>query len=173
MKRTLIIGLIIIFSHTIFAQNSTNYSYPDSLLKKRLYTTVGLTTAAYVAGISFLSFVWYKDHESVPFHLYDDSKGYLQMDKGGHSYCAYLESSLAYYSLRKAGLDKKRALLFGGPIGLIFQTPIEIFDGNYEGWGFSWSDMAANTFGAGLFTFQEALFDEQLILMKFSYSPSP
>ncbi|MCF8373994.1 MAG: YfiM family protein [Bacteroidales bacterium] len=94
------------------------------------------------------------------------------MDKAGHAFGAYIESYSAYKALRWAGMDKKRALIYGGPIGLIFQTPIEIFDGLYEGWGFSWSDMAANTFGSLLFTTQEAIFDEQLILMKFSYSPS-
>lgn len=129
-------------------------------------------TSSYLAGLGFLSFIWYKDQERVPFHYYNDAKGYLQMDKAGHAYGAYRESFSAYYALRWAGLDKKRALLYGGPIGLIFQTPIEVFDGLYEGWGFSWPDMAANTAGAALFMAQEALFDEQVVLMKFSYSPS-
>lgn len=66
----------------------------------------------------------------------------------------------------------KTALLIGGPMGIVIQTPIEVFDGLYEGWGFSWWDMAANTFGAALFTAQEAIFDEQPVVMKFSYSPS-
>ena len=57
-------------------------------------------------------------------------------------------------------------------MGLVFQTPIEIFDGLYEGWGFSWPDMIANTFGAALFTVQTAAFDRQVALLKFSYSPS-
>lgn len=73
---------------------------------------------------------------------------------------------------RWAGVEKKRALLYGGPIGFLFQIPIEIFDGLYEGWGFSWSDIAANTFGSALFMAQEAIFEEQIILMKFSYTPS-
>lgn len=147
-------------------------SYPDSLDKKRLYSVIGTETGSYVAGLSFLSFIWYKDSKRVPFHYYDDSRGYLQMDKGGHAYSAYRESYGAYYALRWAGMDKKRALLYGGPIGLIFQTPIEIFDGIYEHWGFSWPDMAANAFGTAMFMSQEALFDEQVVLMKFSYSPS-
>jgi uncharacterized protein YfiM (DUF2279 family) len=120
-----------------------------------------------------LHFIWYKDTDRVPFHYYDDSKGYLQLDKGGHAFTAYRESAAAYRALRSAGVSKKKALLFGGPIGLVFQTPIEIFDGLYEGWGFSWSDMIANTFGSALFMAQEVAFDQQILLMKFSYSPSP
>ncbi len=157
--------------------NMLNYGnielqYPDELNKKRLNTIIATETGIYIAGLSFLSFIWYNDKERVPFHFYDDSKGYLQMDKAGHAYCAYHESYTAYYAFRWAGMNKKKALLYGGPVGLVFQTPVEIFDGLFEGWGFSWPDMAANAFGALLFTSQEALFNEQILLLKFSYSPS-
>lgn len=110
--------------------------YPDSLIKNRLNTVLGSEITTYAAGLSFLNFIWYKDHERVPFHFYDDSKGYLQVDKAGHAYVAYHESYIAYYALRWAGVDKKRALIYGGLAGIIFQTPIEVFDGLYEGWGF-------------------------------------
>lgn len=164
--------LTLALSSLVFSQAQFSQSYPDTLHKKRLVKIAATEIGSYVGGLSFLSFIWYKDHERVPFHFYNDSKGYLQMDKAGHAYSAYRESFSAYYALRWAGVPKKKALLYGGPIGLIFQTPIEIFDGLYEGWGFSWTDMIANTAGAGIFTVQEALFDEQVVLMKFSYSPS-
>ncbi len=154
------------------AQSNFTKSYPDTLNKKRLATTISTETISYTAGLYFLGEIWYKDKQRVPFHWYDDSKGYLQMDKAGHAYSAYRESFSAYYALRWAGVSKKRSLIYGGPIGLLFQTPIEIFDGLYEGWGFSWSDMGANALGSAWFVAQEALFDEQVVLMKFSYSPS-
>lgn len=163
---------ILICSQPIKAQ-FRNDVYPDSINKQALKRIVIAEATSYAAGLSFLYLVWYKDTERVPFHYYDDSKGYLQIDKWGHAYSAYRESYVAYYALRKAGLDKKRSLLYGGALGLVFQTPIEIFDGLYEGWGFSWSDMVANTFGSALLISQEALFDEQIVLMKFSYAPSP
>lgn len=168
---TLLVFLAFISLHS-FSQALFFDPYPDSINSRKLYTTIGIETGTYLAGLSYLSFIWYKDHERVPFHFYNDSKGYLQIDKAGHAYGAYRESYSAYYALRLAGVNKKMALIYGGPIGLIFQTPIEIFDGLYKGWGFSWADMAANTLGAGLFTLQEAIFDEQVFLMKFSYSPS-
>lgn len=144
----------------------------DSINQKKLYSTIGITSGAYLTGLSFLGFIWYHDHKRVPFHFYNDSKGYLQMDKWGHAYSSYHESLSFYHALRRAGVNKKKALLYGAPLGLVFQTPIEIFDGLYEGWGFSMSDMGANTFGCLLFTAQEIFFDEQLLTMKFSYSPS-
>ena len=130
-------GLNIVYSQT----------YPDSIQKPRLAIAVASESAAYLGGLSFLGLIWYRDHERVPFHFYNDSKGYLQMDKWGHGYSAYHESQLSYHALRWAGLTKNKAIWYGGTAGLLFQTPIEIFDGLYEGWGFSWSDMAANTFG--------------------------
>lgn len=171
-RAILIVALFQTFSTMGRSQNNFTVNYPDTINPKRLYTTIGTEVGAYVSGLSFLSLIWYKDQERVKFHFYDDSRGYLQMDKAGHGYGAYRYSHSAYYALRWAGVDKKRSLVFGGPIGLLFQTPVEIFDGLYEGWGFSWTDMLANTVGAGFFSVQEALFDEQLILMKYSYSPS-
>ncbi len=172
MKKAILVLVLTLCMLSGTAQPSFTQSYPDTLNKQRLGLALGTEIGAYAAGLSYLSFVWYKDHKRVPFHYYNDSKGYLQMDKCGHAFGAYRESYAAYYALRWAGLDKRRSLLYGGPIGLIFQTPIEFFDGMYAGWGFSWSDMAANTFGSLLFVSQEALFDDQLVLMKFSYAPS-
>ena len=172
MNRLIYIVIIFFIVIESMAQPEFIESYPDTLNKKRLFSVIVSETGTYLAGLSYLSFIWYKDQKRVPFHFYNDSKGYLQIDKAGHVYGAYRESYAAYYALRWAGMDKKKALLYGGPIGLIFQTPIEIFDGLYERWGFSWPDMAANTIGALLFTTQEALFDDQIFLVKFSYSPS-
>ena len=122
--------------------------------------------------MSYLQFIWYKDHERVPFHFYNDNAGYLQVDKFGHAFGAYLESYIGYHWLRRAGVSKNKSLLFGGTLGFILQAPIEIFDGIYEGWGFSWGDILANTAGAGLLVGQELLFDDQVFKYKFSLSPS-
>ncbi len=140
--------------------------------KSMLTTAIVTQSAVYIGGISYLSFVWYKDQERVPFHFYNDNAGYLQMDKFGHAYAAYFESYVCYNWLRKAGVPKNKALLYGGTMGLVLQTPIEIFDGMYEGWGFSWGDMLANAAGSALLITQELLFDEQIIRHKFSFSKS-
>ncbi len=145
----------------------------DSINKKKLYTFIAAESAFYVGGISYLGFVWYKDRTPVPFHFYDDRKGYLQIDKMGHAWGAYLESKISYNCLRNAGVSKAKALLYGGTAGIILQTPIEIFDGIYPGWGFSWSDMLANTAGSALLIGQELWLDEQIVELKFSFHRSP
>lgn len=172
MKKTLC-SVLIMTSFCFVAHSQYGEPYPENLDKKKLNNVIITEVGAYAAGLSFLSFIWYEDLERVPFHYYNDNKGYLQMDKFGHAFSAYRQTYSSYYALRRAGLGKKKSLLYGGPAGLLFQTPIEIFDGIHEGWGFSWGDMIANSFGPILFVTQEALFDRQLVTMKFSYAPSP
>jgi hypothetical protein len=169
MKRSFIVVFLLVLAVCGFARQTSS---PDSLHQGRLYTVIGTGTGIYAGGVSYMGFVWYKDHERVPFHFYNDGKGYLQMDKWGHAYSAYQLSHAAFRGLRWAGLDHKRSLLWSGPVGFVFLLPIEIFDGLYEGWGFSWWDVAANGFGSALFSAQQALWQEQIVLMKFSYSPS-
>ena len=150
-----IIFLLIFFISGIQAQ-FLGEIFPDAVNRKKVIRIVLAESVSYAAGFSFLYFVCYKDSDMVPFHYYDDSKGYLQIDKFGHTYSAYQQSYASYYALRKAGVSKKTAFLYGGTLGLIFQTPMEISDGLYEGWGFSLSDMLANTLESALLISQEA-----------------
>lgn len=162
--RLLMILMVSLGTLTLHAQ--------DTLNKKRLRTVIVTESVFYLSGNAFLQYVWYKDHDRAKFHFYNDNKGYLQMDKCGHAYSAYQYSRKGYEALRWAGVSKKKSLIYGGSLGLILQTPIEIFDGVYEGYGFSKGDMIANTAGSAIFTLQQALWDEQPVKMKFSYAPS-
>jgi uncharacterized protein YfiM (DUF2279 family) len=113
--------------------------------------------------------VWYRDRDRVPFHFFNDIAAYLQVDKAGHAFGAYVQSYAGYHWLRHAGLSRSSALLYGGGLGVILQAPIEVMDGIHEGWGFSWGDMAANAAGSALVVGQELLLSEQFIKFKFSY----
>jgi hypothetical protein len=152
-----------------FAQDTTKISRKAN---KTLVKAIVIESIYYTGAITVLNNSWYKDRARVPFHFFNDNKGYLQVDKFGHTFGAYIESYIGYKSLLKARFSKKNALLYGGSLGLILQTPIEIMDGLHEGWGFSWGDMAANASGSLLVIGQELLFKEQLIKYKFSYSES-
>jgi hypothetical protein len=172
VKSFIIILAFIGCSSFAMAQQPVDTISMHPVNKKVLSSAIISESAVYVAGMSYLQFVWYKDKELVPFEFYNDSKGYLQIDKFGHAFTAYGESYIAYNWLRKAGVSRNKALLFGGTMGFIMQAPIEIFDGMYEGWGFSWSDIAANTAGCALLIGQELLFNEQVARFKISYSGS-
>lgn len=118
--------------------------------KSNFRKALGYTTAYYAGSLIILGKTWYKDRERVPFHFYNDNKAYLQVDKLGHTFGAYLYSYIGYHYLTHIGLTRKEALSYGATLGLVLQLPIEIMDGIHEGYGFSWGDMAANAMGSVL-----------------------
>jgi hypothetical protein len=149
-------------------QDSTGLVRSPSINKAKLFTTIGFEAAVCTAGVIYLDQAWYKGYSRVPFHFHNDNAAYLQCDKAGHAFATYAESYISYKLLRNAGVKKGPALLYGGTFGMIFQTPIEIFDGLYDRWGCSWGDMVANTSGWLFFMGQELLLDDQV--MKFKWS---
>lgn len=163
-----ICSLLMLSKHSLAQDNSISV---DTLNQNsiKLYKAFGLTSAYYAGSLFILGKTWYSDRERVPFHFYNDNKGYLQVDKFGHAFGAYVYSYIGFNYLINSGHSRKDALLYGATLGLILQTPIEIMDGLYEGYGFSWGDMAANTIGSAIVFGQELLFKEQIITYKFSY----
>jgi uncharacterized protein YfiM (DUF2279 family) len=154
------------------AADSVNVSDTTSINATRLAIVSGSIGTFYAAGLWYLSEVWYRDHQRVPFTFYNDNAGWKQMDKWAHAYVAYHQSRAGYHALRWSGVPKNKALWYGGTLGFFLQLPIEIFDGMYEGYGFSWGDVWANTAGTVLFMTQEHFFDEQPVKFKFSFYPS-
>lgn len=146
--------------------------FPDSINWKKVNSLIAVESGFYIGGLSYLQYIWYADKERVPFHYYNDNKGWLQIDKYGHALTAYKESFSGYYGLRKAGVKKNKALIYGGPLGFFLQFPIEVFDGMYEGWGFSWGDVWANTAGSALLVGQELAYNDQIVKLKMSYQRS-
>ncbi len=146
----------------------------DSLYNKnRVRTVAASITATEIGLLYYLQNVWYKDQTPTGFQFYNDSKGYQQIDKMGHVYGAYMGSYVGYKSLKWAGVSNTKAALLGGSVGFLLQLPIEIWDGLYPGWGFSWSDIGANALGSGLIITQGLLFKDIPVKYKFSFSPSP
>ena len=134
---------------------------------------VGSGTAALSVGsISVLASVWYDEYPKSAFHSFDDSREWLQMDKLGHAYTANFLTSSQYHAWRWAGMSKKKSLWLAGGISWSYLLGIEVLDGFNEEWGFSFSDLSANTVGTGLFIVQQQIWDEQRIHLKFGYKPS-
>ncbi|MEI6090802.1 MAG: DUF2279 domain-containing protein [bacterium] len=154
---------------TAVARDSTAVIDSSKINRKYFYKALAYESAFYVGAMLVMQDTWYKNRALCPLHFDNDNSGYLQMDKFGHAFGAYLESYIGYNWLRNSGMTKKQALIYGGTLGFILQAPIEIMDGIHEGWGFSWGDLTANTVGSALFIGQQLLFDEQLVKYKFSF----
>tara|TARA_B110000090_G_C13313583_1_gene420627 strand:- start:93 stop:341 length:249 start_codon:yes stop_codon:yes gene_type:complete len=79
-SKLLMAVLLVWFSFEGFSQEQF-----DSTSKTRLIKVSTLGTGIYIGGLSYLSLVWYKEAERVPFNFYNDNKGYFQIDKWGHA----------------------------------------------------------------------------------------
>jgi uncharacterized protein YfiM (DUF2279 family) len=162
-----------LLSPQLRSQDDSLPSNTTQINKARFITTVSGFSAAYLGSMAYLQYIWYEDVPRVKFEFYNDLGGYNQIDKCGHIFGSYLESYIGYKSLLWAGVPEKKAAIYGGSLGFMLQLPIEIWDGMYEGWGFSWSDVAANTIGSAFVIGQQLAFHDQVVKLKFTFSPSP
>ncbi len=147
-------------------------SLPKDIKQKRLISSSSAVSGVWIGGITALSNVWYDEFDKTHFHSFDDSKDWMQMDKAGHVYSAMHLSEASYRLYKWNGLTEKTSTWVGAGIGFGFQTSLEILDGGNAAWGFSWSDMAANAIGATWFLTQQQVWNEQRLLLKFSYHPT-
>ncbi|MBK5270139.1 MAG: DUF2279 domain-containing protein [Bacteroidia bacterium] len=171
-----IILLFIFYSNISFSQDSTltqhdPYSIKDISINhpKRTLLITSLNLVGYGSSLIILNNTWYKNYPHTSFHTFNDSKEWLQMDKVGHTWAAYNTGKVSSAMWRWAGLSQKKAALIGGLSGAGYLTVIELLDAHSSKWGWSWSDMAANITGSGLFIGQEMLWKEQRIQLKFSF----
>jgi len=163
--------LVLIFI-SVFSTDSKSIDTLKLKKNKKFYTFLAAEGIVLTGGITYLSKQWYSDKKRVSFHFYNDLRGWNQVDKFGHFYASYIESDIGYSLMKKFNFSEKKALYLGGFQGLILETPIEIFDAYYDGWGFSLSDMVANAAGSLFFIFQQKIFKEQIIKPKLSFSRS-
>ncbi len=166
--------LLVILSSTSFGLRAQDISSRlDSLNTGRLRTVVGTEAILYTGTMVGLNELWYKDYPRSSFHHFDDNSEWLQMDKVGHTVTAYYVGLVGMDALRWAGVDERKSRWWGGSLGWIFLSSVEVLDGFSSEWGFSSGDMIANTLGTGLLIGQDALWSEQRLVFKFSFKQSP
>jgi hypothetical protein len=159
---------LFLFSNNVVAQSSF-FEKADSLRINRISPISIAIGASWSLSTVGFSKIWYSNYPKSNFHFFNDSKNWLQMDKMGHFYTTYKLSSISSDLYEWSGLDKKKSVFIGGVIGLGLQTTIELLDARNEEWGFSWSDMIANSLGVSSFVLQKLCWNEERIIPKFSY----
>ncbi|MFN6178314.1 MAG: DUF2279 domain-containing protein [Flavobacteriales bacterium] len=155
------------------AQDRSADTLTDTPSARCLRNTGILVGATMFGTLVALDQAWYADFERSPMHSFDDRGEWLQMDKAGHFFSAYTLGAWGHGLMQNCGASRKASRWVGGSLGLFFLTGVELLDGTSAGWGFSWSDMAANVIGTGLFVGQDALWGEQRIVAKFSAHLTP
>lgn len=165
----LVVLLVFLFCSNAFcnAQNDT-----ITLNKKRLQTTIAATSLVYAGTLYGLNNLWYSDFDRSSFHYFNDNQEWKQMDKLGHVYSSYLGGSIGYHALKYSNLSERKSVVYGGGLGFLFLSTVEVFDGYSKEWGFSWGDVLSNGIGTSLFMGQQLLFEKQIVQPKYSYSAS-
>ena len=152
-----------------------SFAQKDSSLpqvnKSRVWITGIANTAFWAGSYIALDKAWYADFPRSSFHFFNDNEEWNQMDKAGHSWTAYTLSKASAKMWKWSGLTDNTSAVLGGASGLMYQSIIEVQDGFSSQWGFSWGDMGANTFGAGLFVAQQLAWKEQRVQLKLGYTP--
>lgn len=163
--------IALLFTTQISAQKKRDLSLfdiPPKLNKARL---VGVSVGgglAYSAVVVGLNQAWYSQHEQTKFHFYNDNKEWLQHDKIGHIWTAYVETNISYNLYKWTGLNERKSLIVGSVLGWSFQATIEVLDGFSKRWGASPGDIVANTIGVGFFTAQQLIWGDQIFQWKYS-----
>ncbi|HSJ67876.1 MAG TPA: DUF2279 domain-containing protein, partial [Anditalea sp.] len=154
------------------AQVSNDTLTPQQVQNRLIGLSIGFAVG-YTASLVLLNKAWYSQDTRSSFHFHDDLHYWNQMDKAGHFYTAFHQSRAGIDALRWAGVKEKKAIWIGGMMGVVLQTPIELFDGFSSEYGASVSDFAANTLGSAGVIAQELTWGEIRIMPKFSFRPTP
>ncbi len=162
-----------------------NFSYPqrqDTLVnikaadtgihKGRLIGVFAIQGSLYFASLGGLYVAWYKNYPQSSFHFFNDNSEWMQLDKSGHAITANYVSRIGYESYKWSGIERKKAIWFGGLLGFAYLLNIEILDGFSSQWGFSVGDFTANTLGSAIFISQQLIWDEQKFVLKYSFHPT-
>lgn len=164
-----------------FAQTDTTAHTPPSIAvsspqlpfnKKRLALVVSTESALYAGSMIGLNELWYKDYPRSSFHFFDDNQEWMQMDKCGHLTTAYYIGRVGIDMMKWSGVERKKAIWYGGMVGSVYQSTIEVLDGFSSEWGFSLGDFTANTLGSLMVVGQQLAWNDQRMVLKFSFQPS-
>ena len=169
--RTTYIFFLLVFTISAYSQSGLNAALqPSDSLNTARRNTVIISEAVLATGsLIALNELWYSDFDRSKFHVVNDANEWLQMDKLGHVYSGYQLGRIGSETLRWSGVSKRDRLLYGSTLGFSYLTAVEILDGFSTEWGFSWSDMGAKAIGTALYAGQELLWNEQRVLLKYSF----
>lgn len=141
----------------------------------RLWLVGGTMFAANAAIMIYYFTTFYNDEyaKTAPFHTFNDwYNADLNVDKLGHIWGTQAYVQALYHMFRWTNMQEQDAMYWSSGTALLYQFEMEITDGLYEKWGFSWWDMGANTVGAVWPNLQRIYPELQPVMLKMSYHPS-
>lgn len=163
---------IILFC-TSLKSSAQNFFENDSVYNKN--RTIGVSIfngTAWAGSIAALQFVWYSDFDKSPFHTFNDSREWQQMDKLGHLVTSWNFARAGGDLYEWSGINNKTSAIIGAAYSIGYMTTFELLDAYNANWGFSWSDIAFNSIGSLTYFSQEFFWNHQYAKFKFSFHNS-
>ncbi len=133
--------------------------------------------AAFVGGngylYSYFKRAWWSGEKADGFYFHADwDENFRDQDKFGHALGGYHLARSGASFLRSACMSKSHAVVWSAAYAAVFQLQIEIWDGLYKKYGFSYADLLANTTGTALAVLHETRPATRAIRPTISYWPS-
>jgi predicted lipoprotein DUF2279 len=159
------------------ARDSTTKALPTAscpLSSSQLAAVRAGVGTAFVGGNAYLYHyfkkAWWSGERAPHFFFHADwDQEFRDQDKLGHMLGGYHLARIGYAGLREACVSEKKAIAWSAAYAAIFQLQIEIFDGRFKKYGFSYADMIANTTGQAMAVMQELHPAFRVIKPTFSY----
>lgn len=133
--------------------------------------------AAFVAGngalYSYFKRAWWSGERADHFFFHADwDEDFRDQDKFGHAFGGYHLARIGNAFLRSTCISKSKAIAWSAAYAAVFQIQIEVYDGFYRKYGFSYADLLANTAGTALAVLHETHPATRAIKPTISYSKS-
>lgn len=147
------------------------YIYKEKISYPVLTAAAASGILAGYALVNYYNNVWWDDQRT-KFKFRTDWDYALWSDKFGHLFAAYTTAHLFSSSLDASGMDPETSVWLSAGTALLFQTYVEIQDGQSPKWGFDVIDQTANIVGSGWFLLRYYIPELRNVLPKMSYYPS-
>jgi hypothetical protein len=122
---------------------------------------------------SYFKQAWWSGEKADHFFFHADwDEDFRDQDKLGHAYGGYHLARFGNSYVRSACVSKTKAIAWSAAYAAVFQLQIEIWDGMYKKYGFSYADLLANTAGTALAVLHETHPRTRAIKPTISYAPS-
>jgi uncharacterized protein YfiM (DUF2279 family) len=167
MKKIILLAYLQLFYFCSFGQDTiTNKVYISKPLNYGISGSILL-------GQSFISSQqFFTKYPSSKFHFKGDLNVWKGMDKCFHMYASYQINSFFYELNKLSGMNNKKASNLAFIESSILGISKELYDGLIDIAGWSWYDVSMNVSGNLFFTFQQRIWNEQRIKLKYSYANS-
>lgn len=139
-------------------------------------TRAAVATAAVAGNAALLLYfksAWWSGERAKHFFFHADwDQQFRDQDKFGHMWGGYHLTRGGAELLELACVRPRKAVMLSAAYSLAFQTQIEIWDGLYAKYGFSYADMLANASGASLAVLNEEVPRSRAIKPTIWYKPT-